>query len=154
MCCTYNLVYNLGKTLSAFNNLGEILPKSPLSPNLPFSQPLQGPSNWVNLFAQIISSTTLAKVRQNRHSLPNSPTSRGPSSWFNLFAVIISSTTFAKSRQICRFRQIRQHFGVLLAGLIYVLLSFRQQPWKNSVKTATFAKFAFFTVSANILGPY
>ena len=31
---------------------------------------------------------------------------------------------------IRRFRQIRQHFGALIAGLIYSLLSFRQQLWR------------------------
>ena len=84
---------------------------------------------------------------------PNSPTFRGPSSWVNLFALIISSTALAKFHQNRHFRQIRQHFGALLAGLIYSLLSFRQQPWRNFAKIAIFAKFAVFAKFANISGP-
>ena len=57
----------------------------------------------------------------------------------------ISSTALAKFRQN---RHFRQHFGVLLAGLIYSLLSFHQQPWRNFAKIAIFAKFA------NISGPF
>ena len=79
------------------------------------------------------------KFRQNRHFSPNSATFRAPSSWVNLFALIISSTALAKFRQNRHFRQIRQHFGALLAGLIYSLLSFRQQPWRNLAKIAIFA---------------
>ena len=55
---------------------------------------------------------------------------------------MISSTALAKfrhSRQIRRFRQIGQHVGALLTGLIYSLLSFRQQPWRNFAKVAIFA---------------
>ena len=48
---------------SFVNNLGEISPESPLSPN---SQTIRGPSSWVNLFALDISSTTMAKFHQNR----------------------------------------------------------------------------------------
>ena len=88
----------------------EIFPKSPLSPNSPFSPKLWGPSNWVNLFALIISSTTLAKFRQNRYFC-----------------------------QIRRFRQICQHFRALLTGLIYSLLLFRQLPWRNFARIAIFA---------------
>ena len=72
--------------------IGEILPKSPLSSKSPFS--------------------------------PNSPTLWGPSSWVNLFALITLSTTLAKFRQNRHFWQIRrfpQHYGALLAGLIYSL---------------------------------
>ena len=60
---------------------------SPFSPNLPH---FRGPSSLINLFHLIISSTTLAKFRHNRHF-----------------------------RQIRRFRQIRQHFGAPLARLIH-----------------------------------
>ena len=63
----------------------------------------------------------------------------------------ISSTALAKFHQNRHFRQIRQHFGALLAGLIYSLLSFHQQPWRNFAKIVIFAKFAFF---ANISGPF
>ena len=81
----------------------------------------------------------------------------GPSSQVNLFTLIliILSITLAKFRQNCHFRQIRrfrqicQHFGVLLAGLIYSLLLFRQQPWRNFVKVTTFTKFA----NRSFLGP-
>ena len=92
---------------------GEILPKSPLLPNSPFLPNLpafQDPSSWVNLLAIIISSTTSAKFRQNRDF-----------------------------RQIRCFRQICKHFRALVAGLIYSLLSFRQQPWRNFARIAIFA---------------
>ena len=75
------------------------------------------------------------------------------SNWVNLFVLIISSTTLVKFRQNRNFRQIRQLFGTLLPGLIYSLLSFRQQPWRNFAKIATFDKFAVFAKSANISGP-
>ena len=45
------------------NNLGENSPKSPLLPNSPFSPDsptFRDPYSWVNLFALIISPTTLA----------------------------------------------------------------------------------------------
>ena len=103
--------------------LGKILLKSLLSPNSPLSPTLWGPFNWVNLFALIISSTTLATFRQNHH--------------FVNFAV------FAK------FANISVPFYL---GLIYSLLSFRQQAWRNFPKIATFAKFAVFAKFANISG--
>ena len=110
--------------------IGKILLKSPLSKNSPFSPTLWGPFNWLYLFPLIISSTTLAKFRQNRDFVnfavfANFANISDPSSWVNLFALIISSTNLAKFwqnrhfYQIRRFRQIRQHFGALLAGLIY-----------------------------------
>ena len=86
----------------------------------------------------------------NRHfckniAFANFPIFRGPCSWNNLFAIIISSNVLAKLRQNRHFRcfrQIRQHFGALLAGLIYLLSSFREQPWRNFAKISIFAKFA------------
>ena len=149
---TYSLII-LSTTLTKFCwqcKLGEISPKSPLSPTF------RDPSNWVNLFALIISSTILVKFRQNRqhfgallagliYSLstfrqqpwrnygesplsPNSPfspnispTFQGSSSWVNLFALNISSTTLAKFRQNRHFRRFRR-FGQLFGALLAGLI--------------------------------
>ena len=135
------------------NNPGENSPKSPLLPNSPFSPnspTFRGPYSWVNLFALIISPTTLAigEISPKSPLSPNSPfspTLRDPSNWVNWFALFISSTTLANLRlnrhfrQICRFRPIRQHFGGLIAGLIYSLLPSRQQTWRNFARIAIFA---------------
>ena len=114
---------------------------SPFSPDSPT---FRGPYSWVNLFALIISPTTLAigEISPKSPLSPNSPfspTLRDPSNWVNWFALFISSTTLAKFRQNSHFRQIRQQFGAFLAGLLYSLLSFRQQPWRNFARIAMFA---------------
>ena len=131
----------------------------------PFSPTFQGPFSWVNLLTLIISPTTLEIGKISLKSplspnLPFSPLLWGPFNWFNLFALIISSTTLAKLRQnrhFCQlrhFHQFRQHFGALLAGLIYSLLLFRRKPWRNFAKNSTFVKFAVFAKFANISGPF
>ena len=84
-----------------------------------FYATLLGPSNWVNLFALIISSTTLEKFRQNGHFC-QIRLFRQIRQHFgallarvNLFAIIISSTTLAKFRQNRHFRHC-QHFWTYL----------------------------------------
>ena len=80
----------------------------------------------------------------NSQNSPNLPTFRGPSSWVNLFTLDIPSTTLPKYCQNCHFRQIRQIrricqlFGALLAGLIYLRLTFHPQLWQNFARIAAF----------------
>ena len=126
-------------------NFGEISPKSLLSPNSPT---FRGPCSWVNLFPLIISSTTLAKFRQIRHFRQTRRFRRfcqhfrSLNRWVNLFDVIISSTTLPRFCQNRIFRQIRRfckHFWELVGGLIYLLLWFRQQPWRKFRQKSSFS---------------
>ena len=130
-----------------------LLVESPLVGHLsPNSPTFRGPSNWVNLFAYIISSTTLAKIRQNRHF--RQIRQHFGTLLAELISSLISSKTLAKFRQNYHFRQnrhfrqIRQHFGTLLAELISSLIS--SKTLGNFVRIATFTVFAKF---ANISGP-
>ena len=95
-------------------------------------------------FAFECARPILANFRQKRHYWQIHQHFRAHLSWVNLFALIISSTILAKFRHN---RQIRKHFGVV-AGLIYWLLPYCQQPF------ATLAKFAVFAKFANISGPF
>ena len=126
------------------NNLRDILPKLTTFPKFAVF------AKFVNISSPFFLGWFICSYHFV-NNMPNLPTFLGPASWIDLLAHNISSATLKlKYRQSRHSRQIRQHFWAL-PELIYSLITFRQQPWWNFAKIATFAEFAVF---ANISGPF
>ena len=108
----------------------------------------------INIFSQNFCQDPV-EILSESPLLTNSPTF-----WDLLGRIIYRQHPWRKFRQnhhfcqICHFRQIRQHFGTLQSRLMYSVERFRQDPWRNFVRIATFAKFAIFAKFVNILGPF